>query len=110
MLTMLMYSRRLHCLSKYRRVRTRRVNFKEALDAGAGSRARNNYAAFLYAQGRYLEAAEAFREVTTDTLYSGRPSIRESRIGLAADSGDPRGKVCIQSSPTNGASKQHSTS
>ena len=40
----------------------------EALDAGAGSRARNNYAAFLYAQGRYLEAAAVFREVTTDTL------------------------------------------
>ena len=48
-------------------------NFKEALDAGAGSRARNNYAAFLYAQGRYREVAAAFCEVTTDTLYSGRP-------------------------------------
>jgi len=48
-------------------------NFKEALDAVAGSRARNNYAAFLYAQGRYLEAAAGFREVTTDRLYSGRP-------------------------------------
>jgi type IV pilus assembly protein PilF len=57
-------------------------NFKEALDAGAGSRARNNYAAFLYAQGRYLEAAEAFREVTTDTLYSGRPRAFVN-LGLA---------------------------
>ena len=57
-------------------------NFKEALDAGAGSRARNNYAAFLYAQGRYLEAAAAFREVTTDTLYSGRPRAFVN-LGLA---------------------------
>jgi len=58
-------------------------NFKEALDAGAGSRALNNYAAFLYARGRYLEAAEAFREVTTDTLYSGRPRAFVN-LGLAA--------------------------
>ena len=54
----------------------------EALDAGAGSRARNNYAAFLYAQGRYHEAAAAFREVTTDTLYSGRPRAFVN-LGLA---------------------------
>ena len=58
-------------------------NFKEALDAGAGSRALNNYAAFLYARGRYLEASEAFREVTTDTLYSGRPRACVN-LGLAA--------------------------
>ena len=57
-------------------------NFREALDAGAGSRARNNYAAFLYAQGRYLEAAAVFREVTTDTLYSGRPRAFVN-LGLA---------------------------
>ena len=57
-------------------------NFKEALDAGAGSRARNNYAAFLYAQGRYVEAAAAFREVTFDTLYSGRPRAFVN-LGLA---------------------------
>ena len=57
-------------------------NFREALDAGAGSRARNNYAAFLYAQGRYLEAASVFREVTTDTLYSGRPRAFVN-LGLA---------------------------
>ena len=50
-------------------------NFKEALDAGTGSRARNNYAAFLYAQGRYLEAAAAFREVTC-LLYTS-PSPRD---------------------------------
>ena len=57
-------------------------NFKEALDAGAGPRARNNYAAFLYAQGRYRAAGAAFREVTTDTLYSGRPRAFVNR-GLA---------------------------
>ena len=57
-------------------------NFKEALDAGAGSRARNNYAAFLYAQGRYVEAAAAFRGVTSDTLYSGRPRAFVN-LGLA---------------------------
>ena len=57
-------------------------NFKEALDAGAGSRARNNYAAFLHSQGRYLEAASAFREVTTDTPYSGRPRAFVN-LGLA---------------------------
>ncbi len=57
-------------------------NFKEALDAGAGSRARNNYAAFLYAQGLYREAAAAFCEVTTDTLYSGRPRAFVN-LGLA---------------------------
>ncbi len=57
-------------------------NFKEALYAGAGSRARNNYAAFLYARGRYLEAAASFREVTTDTLYSGRPRAFVN-LGLA---------------------------
>ena len=72
MLTMLMYSRRLHWFIKVQaEFELAESNFKEALDAGAGSRARNNYAAFLYAQGRYLEAAAAFREVTTDTLYSG---------------------------------------
>ena len=57
-------------------------NFKEALDAGAGSRARNNHAAFLYAQGRYLEATATFREVTTDTTYTGRPRAFVN-LGLA---------------------------
>ena len=57
-------------------------NFREALDAGAGSRAQNNYAAFLYAQDRYLEAAAAFREVTMDRLYSERPRAFVN-LGLA---------------------------
>jgi type IV pilus assembly protein PilF len=37
------------------------------------SRARNNYAAFLYSQGRYHDAEEQLEEVVIDTLYSGRP-------------------------------------
>ncbi|MEL0151649.1 MAG: hypothetical protein VW779_00400 [Halieaceae bacterium] len=49
------------------------ANFTRALDFGAGARARNNYAAFLFSQGRYEESASEFRKVTTDTLYSGRP-------------------------------------
>ncbi len=37
------------------------------------SRARNNFAAFLYSQGRFSEAESEFSAVTEDTLYSGRP-------------------------------------
>ena len=37
------------------------------------SRARNNYAAFLYSQGRYAEAEKQLVIVTQDTLYKGRP-------------------------------------
>lgn len=37
------------------------------------SRARNNYAAFLYSQARYQEAEKQLVLVTQDTLYSGRP-------------------------------------
>jgi type IV pilus assembly protein PilF len=36
------------------------------------SRARNNYAAFLYSQGRYEEAEEQLEVVVTDTLYESR--------------------------------------
>ena len=57
-------------------------NFEAALAGGAGSRARNNYAAFLFAQRRYAEAASAFREVAKDTLYSGRPRAFVN-LGLA---------------------------
>lgn len=49
------------------------ANFLRALELGADSRARNNYAAFLFSQGRYEESASEFRIVTADTLYSGRP-------------------------------------
>ena len=37
------------------------------------SRARNNYTAFLYSQGRFIEAEREFYRVTEDTLCSGRP-------------------------------------
>jgi type IV pilus assembly protein PilF len=37
------------------------------------SRARNNYAAFLYSQERYEEAEKQLEVVSRDTLYEGRP-------------------------------------
>ncbi len=37
------------------------------------SRARNNYAAFLYSQGRFEDAEEQLLVVVTDTLYESRP-------------------------------------
>ncbi|MFV8818114.1 type IV pilus biogenesis/stability protein PilW [Haliea sp. E17] len=37
------------------------------------SRARNNYAAFLYSQERYAEAEEQLEYVVKDTLYKARP-------------------------------------
>ncbi len=50
------------------------VQFQAALMADSSlSRARNNYAAFLYSQGRFVEAEREFEQVTGDTLYSGRP-------------------------------------
>ena len=57
-------------------------SFDAVLAAGGGSRARNNYAAFLYSQGRYSDAAREFRAVTADTLYSGRPRAF-TNLGLA---------------------------
>jgi type IV pilus assembly protein PilF len=58
------------------------ANFTRALERGAGSRARNNYAAFLFSQGQYQQSADEFREVTADTLYSGRPRAFVN-LGLA---------------------------
>ena len=57
-------------------------SFDRALALGGGSRIRNNYAAFLFAQGRYRDSASAFEEVTTDTLYRGR-SQAFVNLGLA---------------------------
>ncbi|WP_156507567.1 type IV pilus biogenesis/stability protein PilW [Halioglobus sp. HI00S01] len=37
------------------------------------SRARNNYAAYLYSQGRYKDAQRELEIVVQDTLYPGRP-------------------------------------
>jgi type IV pilus assembly protein PilF len=51
-------------------------NFKKALskDNKNISRARNNYAAFLYSQERYKDAQKQLNEVIKDTLYTGRPN------------------------------------
>jgi len=50
-------------------------SFKRALKLDKSfSRCRNNYAAFLYSQQRYEEAAEQLDYVVKDTLYTGRPN------------------------------------
>jgi type IV pilus assembly protein PilF len=49
-------------------------SFKKAIALRSRfSRARNNYAAFLYAGGRYREAQEQLEVVIQDTLYEQRP-------------------------------------
>ena len=49
-------------------------SFKKALNLDPNfPRARNNYAAFLFSQQRYKEAAKQLELVVKDTLYSGRP-------------------------------------
>lgn len=49
-------------------------NFKRAISLDKSfSRARNNYAAFLYGQERYREAEAQLTEVVKDSLYSARP-------------------------------------
>ena len=49
-------------------------SFKTAIRLDKGfSRARNNYAAFLYSQERYEEAEKQLEYVVGDTLYEGRP-------------------------------------
>jgi type IV pilus assembly protein PilF len=49
-------------------------NFLKSLSLNSSlSRARNNYAAFLFAQGRCAEAEKELEIVVRDTLYSGRP-------------------------------------
>jgi len=49
-------------------------NFKQALRIDPNfPRARNNYAAFLFSQQRYKEAAKQLEIVVKDSLYSGRP-------------------------------------
>ncbi len=47
---------------------------RSALDKKNISRARNNYAAFLYSQERYKDAEEQLDDVVKDTLYTGRPN------------------------------------
>jgi Tfp pilus assembly protein PilF len=49
-------------------------NFQRAIKLKSDfSRARNNYAAFLYSQQRYSEAEAQLRQVVTDPLYNARP-------------------------------------
>ena len=50
-------------------------HFKTAIKLDKNfSRARNNYAAFLFAQERYQEAEKQLEIVTRDSLYRGRPN------------------------------------
>ena len=51
-------------------------SFKEAIRLDRGfSRARNNYAAFLFSQERYKEAEEQLQYVVQDSLYGARPQV-----------------------------------
>lgn len=50
---------------------------------GSNSQARNNYAAFLFANGRYEDAYEQLGIVVRDTEYPARPQAFEN-LGLAA--------------------------
>lgn len=61
-----------------------------ALD-GDFSRARNNYAAFLFSRQRFKEAEQQLQAVVRDTLYEARPqafiNLGLSRLALADDEG-----------------------
>lgn len=58
-------------------------HFKHALTQNPSSRISNNYAGFLYQQGRYTEALDYFTQAATDPLYSGRARVYEN-MGLTA--------------------------
>ena len=55
------------------------------------SRARNNYAVFLFSQQRFQEAEQQLQAVVRDTLYEARPqafiNLGLSRLALADDAG-----------------------
>ena len=54
-------------------------NYRRAISLDRGnSMARNNYAAMLYGQERYLDAFEQLQAVTQDTSYDGRPIAFEN--------------------------------
>jgi type IV pilus assembly protein PilF len=58
-------------------------SFKATLRSDRGlSRARNNYAAFLFQQGRYKEAVDQLDIVVRDSLYEARPQAYIN-LGLA---------------------------
>lgn len=67
-------------------------SFKKALNLDPNfPRARNNYAAFLFSQQRYKEAAKQLELVVKDTLYSGRP-LAFVNLGLCREQlFDPEG-------------------
>jgi type IV pilus assembly protein PilF len=59
-------------------------SFRRAIRANArNSQARNNYAAFLYANGRYRDAYSQLQTVVQDTNYAARSQAFEN-LGLAA--------------------------
>lgn len=59
-------------------------NFQKALRLDAGnSKARNNFAAFLFANGKYQEAYDQLQRVVDDTRYEARAQAFEN-LGLAA--------------------------
>ncbi|MFJ2981583.1 MULTISPECIES: type IV pilus biogenesis/stability protein PilW [unclassified Pseudomonas] len=59
-------------------------HFKKALSARPGdTRIRNNYGSFLYAQQRFAEAEQMFRQASADTLYPERSRVYEN-LGLTA--------------------------
>ena len=67
-------------------------HFKRAISLQRDfSRARNNYAAFLYSQQRYEDAEEQLEVVITDTLYEARPrafiNLGLVRVRLGDDNG-----------------------
>jgi len=67
-------------------------SFKKAISERKNfSRARNNYAAFLFAQSRFAEAEKQLEQVVKDTLYTARPqafiNLGLSRLQLS----DPEG-------------------
>jgi type IV pilus assembly protein PilF len=60
------------------------TSFLRALSLdGGNSQARNNYAAFLFAQGREQQAYEQLRQVVSDTNYAQRSQAFEN-LGVAA--------------------------
>ena len=67
-------------------------SFKRALRIDPSfSRARNNYAAFLFFLGRFQEAEDQFSIVSEDPLYSGRPlayiNLGMTRLNLGDNAG-----------------------
>ena len=56
---------------------------KESTKKSRNSQVRNNYAAFLFSNGRYQEAYDQLENVVGDTEYTGRAQAFEN-MGLAA--------------------------